>query len=161
MATFQLLNGELATVDDQDLPLVETHTWHLHSNGYVIRTTGTQFERTVHWLHRIIAGTPDGMVTDHIDGNKLNNCRSNLRVVTSAKNSFNRQISKCESKTSQFKGVNWHKSNKKWRAVIKSIEDRITKQRHLGYFSNELEATKAYNKAAIMLFGEFAKLNPV
>ena len=161
MATLLLLNGELALLDDQDMPLVEAYVWHLHSNGYVVRTTGTEHERTVHWLHRIVAKTPPGMVTDHIDGNKLNNSRSNLRIATTAQNGFNRKISKIATKTSMFKGVNWHKRNKKWRAVIKSSEARITKQRHLGYFLSDVVAAEAYNKAAIELFGDFAKLNPV
>ncbi len=83
----QLQNGLTTVVDTIDLPLVEKRTWWAH-HGYVVsedRPLNTSF-----YLHRLIAGTPDGMETDHLDRDPLNNRRSNLRVVTLTQNQRNR-----------------------------------------------------------------------
>ncbi len=91
---------------------------------------------------------------DHINGNALDNRRANLRIVTRAQNAKNRSkgSKKCSS---VYKGVCWHKYNKKWSAEIKSNHRQI----HLGYFDDEIEAAKAYDEAAKKYHGEFACLN--
>ena len=90
---------------------------------------------------------------DHIDGNGLNNQRNNLRKATHQENMMNRQSNKNSS--SQFKGVHWYERTNKWQARITFNQKRIS----LGYFTSEIDAAKTYNKKALELFGEFAKLN--
>ncbi len=97
---------------------------------------------------------------DHIDRNKDNNHYSNLRWCTSQHNNRNR--SKCGSIkrkcTSKYKGVGWHKKWNKWRARI-MVDKDSRKEIALGSFDNEEDAARAYNKAAIEMFGEHAALN--
>lgn len=93
------------------------------------------------------------MVRDHKDGNGLNNQKDNLRICTKSQNGQNRR--KKEGCSSQFVGVTWSKKQKRWVAQI-GIADRMT---HLGSFIDERAAASAYNKAAVGMFGESAKLN--
>ena len=90
---------------------------------------------------------------DHKDGNTLNNKRNNLRSCTRAENQQNRI--KRKKGTSKYKGVDYFKQEKKYRARIRIN----TKLKHLGYFENEIEAAFAYDEAAKKNFNEFARLN--
>ena len=90
---------------------------------------------------------------DHKDKNPGNNKKDNLRPCTPSQNIANREGFK--NKSSVFKGVNWNKSRRKWRSHIKILG----KQFYLGSFDKELDAAKAYDKAAFKYFGEFAVLN--
>jgi hypothetical protein len=94
-------------------------------------------------------------ILDHIDGNPLNNSIDNLRAATLSGNARNRRSAKNSS--SKYLGVCWHKVAKKWRTQIK-INGEVN---HLGYFTCEKEAARAYNKAAAEHFGEFANLNVI
>ena len=96
---------------------------------------------------------PDGMVVDHIDGNSLNNRRSNLRICTPRQNTANR--AKTRNGTSRFKGVHFCTRDRKWRAQIGVDGAR----RFIGDFDDEVEAARAYDRKAAELFGEFAYLN--
>ena len=96
---------------------------------------------------------PAGMQIDHINGNGLDNRKVNLRLCNSSQNQRNAR--KRKSGTSRFKGVDWHKESKKWRARICVNRKRI----HIGRYKSEFEAAQAYDKKAIELFGEFASLN--
>ena len=109
--------------------------------------------RTKLKLHRLIADTPKGMYTDHINGDTLDNRKQNLRICTIAENGRNRRKNK--NNTSGFKGVCWRKDDKTWHARIQHNKKLI----HIGYFKDKEEAAKAYDRKAIELFGEFAKLN--
>jgi hypothetical protein len=88
---------------------------------------------------------------DHVDGDGLNNQKRNLRKATPTQNGGNRVIQKHSSK---FKGVTWWKKPKKWVACI-----RFNTRIHLGYFESETDAAKAYDAAALKLFGDFALTN--
>ncbi len=105
-------------------------------------------------MHRYLTNPPNHMVVDHINGDTLDNRRSNLRVCTHKQN-----ISSSRSVTgnSKFKGVTFDKSRGKWSAQIKVDYKRI----YLGRFAVEQDAALAYNKAAISAFGEFAVLNEI
>lgn len=138
-------------VDDEDYELVCGYRWRLH-RGYVQACTkGT----TIH-VHRLILGLkPKVGIVDHIDGNPLNNQKSNLRLCTSSQNSMNRRKSIVNK--SGYKGVCWryNTNGKNWCATIY----KNAKQFHLGYFWTAEEAAKVYDEKALELFGDFARLN--
>ncbi|MGA1567624.1 MAG: AP2 domain-containing protein [Methylophilaceae bacterium] len=103
-------------------------------------------------LHRTILNPSKEKIIDHIDHNGLNNRRENLRICTVTQNAANQRKRKGSS---NFKGVYWNKRDQVWRAGI----GYKGKDLHLGHFKDELEAAKAYDKAAKDLWGEFANLN--
>jgi hypothetical protein len=116
--------------------------WCAHKDGttfYAVKTIRINKKEKTIKMHRVIMNTPHNMKTDHIDGNGLNNQRSNLRIVTARQNGQNIHI----NKSSQYVGVYWHKRNKKWRASI-NINKKV---KYLGNYTNELEAHKAYLRA--------------
>lgn len=79
------LKGFEVLIDKQDLPLIDRYTWYI-GNGYVM----TQKKRKTIYLHRLIAGVPANMHTDHINRNKLDNRRRNLRICTPGDNNRNK-----------------------------------------------------------------------
>jgi hypothetical protein len=137
------VKSKLTLVDDEDFELLNKYNWCQDSNGYVVSGRGKELLR----MHRVIMNTPFGLVTDHIDGNKLNNQKSNLRICTCAQNGRNR------SSSYTYKGV--YVFRNKFQSSIKLNKKAI----HLGTFNTEIEAAIAYNKAAIIYHGEYAKLN--
>ncbi len=147
MKNIQLSQAKQAIVDDEDFEKVNQYRWYLNSNGYARRTHPKTY------MHQFILDIQKGKTVDHINGEKLDNRRENLRICTALQNSYNHSVNK--NNTSGFKGVGWHNQMKKWRAYI----DFNNHNRHLGLFNNKIDAALAYNKAAIELFGEFAKLN--
>ena len=106
-------------------------------------------------MHRQIMNAPDNLVVDYIDHNDLNNRKENLRVCTFAENCRNMRSS--ARKTSRYKGVHWNKRMGKWAAQI-TFENKTY---HLGYFTDETAAARAYDEKAVELHGEFASLNLV
>jgi hypothetical protein len=148
-------SGHTILIDDEDWNLVRGYTWCvvvLNTNQYA-RTSCRINGKVKHtYMHRLIMGNKQGMIIDHVDRNGLNNTKGNLRFCTNSQNLCN-AISR--KGISMYKGV--CKRNNQWVA-------RCNKNRNshfLGYFSTELEAAIAYNKAAIELHGEFARLNEV
>jgi hypothetical protein len=97
----------------------------------------------------------NGVEIDHIDGNRLNNRKSNLRFATSSQNKINRGPRK--DNTSGFKGVSLNKKLNKY-GVRLMIDG---KYKHLGLFNNKIEAAKVYNENALKYYGEFAWLNVI
>jgi hypothetical protein len=95
----------------------------------------------------------DKKCVGHIDGNPINNHWENLRWATCSENNRNR--AKRANSTSKYYGVCWHKANGKWTAQIE-IEGKRT---CLGCFTDETEAARVFNKAAIEYYGEYARLN--
>lgn len=134
-----------------DSDLIRDYNWSW-ANGYLRAWVDGKTQS----LHRIIAERMEFHISDqidHIDGNKLNNQRNNLRSATSSQNAINSK--KPKNNTSGYKGVSWSKKSKKWRAQI-CFEG---KQIHLGFFDDSKDAANAYDKAALKYFGEFARLN--
>lgn len=148
MKAIQLTQGYTAQVDDSDFEWLSKHSWK-YSEGYAIRYDFAN-KKTI-YMHRIIIDTPDGMHTDHITGDTLNNQRSNLRTCTNSQNQANRGLSK--NNTSGFKGVS--RDGKKWRAVIMVGNKYI----RLSCHDTPEQAARVYDEAAKKYFGEFAKLN--
>jgi hypothetical protein len=153
MKLIRLTQGQFAKVDDEDYFIVSKFTWcavKKHNKDTFYAYNG----KHKMYLHRLILGLDNNYETDHIDGNGLNNQRSNLRKATSAQNNYNRK--KLDTPfTSIYKGVHFSKSRRKWIAMIKSGEHHL----NLGGFEFEFDAASAYDDAAKQLFGEFAKLN--
>ena len=115
-----LPGDKVAIIDAADAELVRPFSWCLSSQGYV--RTGVRRQRWGHEvvrLHRLIMGLVkgDGQTVDHIDGNKLNNRRNNLRVCTHAENCRNQK--KSVNNTSGYKGVFLHKKTQKWGARVR------------------------------------------
>lgn len=157
MDATKLLVRPAIAVSPEDLPLLQAYCWHVDNNGYVARNLKTpDGKKTKEYLHRELMGLSkgDARVVDHIDGNKLNNQRSNLRVCTDQQNACNRAIQ--VNNTSGFKGVFCHKDTKRkkrWQALIQ-VNGR---RRSLGYHLTAEAAHEAYCKAAGALHGEFAR----
>jgi len=141
-------DGFYAYVAAADYDWLSRHTWHLHG-GYATRSQG---DKSI-LMHREIMQAPEGMVVDHFDGNKTNNCRLNLRVCTPGENRRNQR--KRHGSCSKFKGVLYDKRRHKWFARCR-VDGQIY---WLGYFEDEAEAARAYDRKAVELFGEFARLN--
>jgi len=149
-----LTKGYEAIIDLIDIQKIEGFNWYAAINGrmvYAGRRIRIEGKQTNLPMHRVIAETPTGIITDHIDGNGLNNTRQNLRWATNAQNQYNKRMS-CNNK-SGFKGVWFDKTNVKWMARI-AIHGKRT---FLGLFDNPEDAHKAYCDAANELFGEFAR----
>jgi hypothetical protein len=105
------------------------------------------------YLHRLIISVPEGFLVDHINGDSLDNRRANLRPATRSQNQCNKR--KRKNTSSQFKGVCFHKQNRKWTAYFDVAGKRI----YLGSFDSEIAAAKVYDEAAKKYHGEFARLN--
>jgi hypothetical protein len=153
VAYVTLTKGYEAIIDAADVPLVEGFNWCSRADGltfYAARTDYSSGKKTVR-MHRVIMNCSKGFEIDHIDGDGLNNRRSNMRLSTHAENMRNRRIAK--NNTSGFKGVAWDKNGAKWRAKIKVDGEQI----HLGQFDTPEAAHAAYVAASEKLHGEFAR----
>jgi hypothetical protein len=144
--------GVAAIVDDEEYEKLNDSTWSF-VNGYAYRQVWKNGKPRTEYMHRVIMGDPKGFETDHINGNGLDNRKRNLRIATRNQNMANQRPQKNTS--SRYKGVSWEKRRSKWQAYIETKGHK----RHLGYFDNEIDAAKAYNTAASLIFGEFARLN--
>tara|TARA_R110002124_G_scaffold135088_1_gene297947 strand:+ start:148 stop:630 length:483 start_codon:yes stop_codon:yes gene_type:complete len=143
-------DGKTFLVDIEDYEeFVDGYKFCL-SNGYVVYS-GAKDGLIHKFLHRNIMGDPEDLVVDHINGDILNNCRDNLRVVSRQENSMNQGINK--NNKSGVSGVHWNKSTNKWRAKITYKNKRIS----LGCFEKLEDATKARKDAEEEYFGEFAR----
>jgi len=159
MAEIPLTQGMVAIVDTEDFDYLNRWKWCAFRGGrelYYAAQNGNQGGKShgMIFMHRLILGVPSRKI-DHRDRNGLNNRRSNLRVCTHQQNLFN-QTQRVNT-SSIYKGVSWRKDRQEWIAYI-----RINgKRKHLGYSINEEQAALAYNEAATLYFGEFARLNIV
>ena len=156
MKRIPLTQGKVALVDDDFYEYLNQFKWCVKKNRdtfYAIRHVMKKGNTKRIWMHREILNSPEGMLTDHRDGDGLNNQRSNLRVCSHVQNNRNRRMRLDNS--SGYKGVQWRKDREKWRAIIKVGQ----KLKHIGNFTSKIEAAKAYDKAAKKYFGKFAKLN--
>jgi hypothetical protein len=147
-----LTRGQFAIVDADDYPSLSKYTWFAEGtpkNYYAVRKHKGKSIK----MHRQITKAPDHLVVDHIDHSGLNNRKQDLRPCTFAQNC--RNLRSTAKKTSKYKGVYWYKAQKKWAAQITANK----KSHHLGYFSNQTAAARAYDKAARKFHGDFASLN--
>lgn len=148
MKYIQLPSGHQVKVDDEDFLELSKYRWH-QANGYAMRHISSKPDKRI-YMHRQILNTPEGLVTDHINGDKLDNRKENLRAATIVQNSGN---SKKRAGLSEYKGVSFFKPRGYWRARI-TIDGRCTL---IGYFRSQEEAHKAYCIAADKVFGAYAR----
>lgn len=149
-----LVKNRTVLIDDQDLHLVEDGFW------YIVETQGLTYARrhdkmidgkqTYTCMHNVIMSSK---WIDHIDGNGLNNQRSNLRLTTNSLNQANSH--KQQGTHSRYKGVTWNKNNSRWQAYANREGIRY----YGGCFIDEKEAAHARDELMLELFGVHARLN--
>lgn len=130
-------------IDLDDIDKVRNSKWYLKNNGYIIRSRDN-----LH-MHRLIMDCPKDMVVDHINHNRSDNRKSNLRICTHQQNNMNNSLR--NDNTSGTTGVWWHKQNNKWQAEIFIKGKKIC----LGSFNTKEEAIEARKQAEIEYFGEY------
>lgn len=158
--TIMLTQGYIALVDEQDHEALAEYVWgaQVDRNGvYVCRMQrkaecGDDKPKKV-YMHRQILGATDRRTdVDHINQDGLDNRRANLRSCSRSENNGNRRKYRG---TSRYKGVSWDSKNSKWLAQIHLSNRR----RYLGRFVLEQDAARAYDAAALLQWGDFARLN--
>jgi len=145
----KMSNGRTIIVDDEDFEHLNQFKWCAFGN-HIGRYSK---ERKLVYMHRYLMNTPKEMVCDHINGNPLDNRKSNLRNCTQSQNCMNRR------KISGLKGTYWRKEKNRWIAHIVICIDGAKKQIRLGSYKTQEEAARVYDEAAIKYYGEFARLN--
>ena len=150
-----LSRGLVALVDDNDYEMVRSmgpwsafprnRTFYARKTIYLGNGRGTSL-----YMHRVLTDWPR---VDHINGDGLDNRRSNLRSTSHAGNMRNARLR--PDSTSGYNGVSWHPKHRKWVAAIHVDHRRI----YLGSYIDPVEAARAYDEAATHHFGEFARIN--
>jgi len=154
-----LTRGLFAIIDSDLLDIIMKWKWRADKDGYAVTWMKNGSGRKLIRMHRFIIGVSDPKIlVDHIDCNKSNNIRKNLRLCTPSENGMNRDgfyFIKSKETSSKYKGVSYVPRDNKWRAIInyEGIKES------LGTYFSEDDAAKAYNHAAIRCHGEFAKIN--
>lgn len=144
--------GRVALVDDGDLAWLSRHSWYVSEGGYALARIGGRLVR----MHRLILGlgVGDPRECDHVNRDRLDNRRANLRAVTPAENRQNcparadrANAAECRSR---HRGVTWKADRQKWRARVGDL--------HLGLFDSEerAAAVAAAARAELMPFAEAA-----
>jgi len=156
MIEIPLTQGKVAFIDDEDYELVSQYKWCAVKDGntyYAATNTSRKNPPRKHIkMHRLILGAKKGQLIDHVNFNGLDNRKENIRFATIGENNHRQTNSRGKSK---YFGVCWNKQNNKWVSRIRYNGERL----YLGYFSNEVEAAKAYDSSAKNLFGVFARCN--
>ena len=150
--------------DPDELPLLLPYHWMLLKGGYAVTTYAEAIDasqpisrtnkrtKTI-YMHRLITKAPADMEVDHINGDRVDNRRCNLRLVTRSQNQHNAKVRR--DNTSGHKGVCWNKAENKWKAYI-FLHNRM---RNLGHFRDIESAIAARLSAERELHGEYAR-NP-
>jgi len=146
-------NKGYALVDDEDYERAMQYRWSRQGGEYAHGMVGEKGRRKLMQMHRWLIGAPKGMDVDHINMNKLDNRKRNLRVCTRSQNK--RNVGVRVDNNSGYKGVGWSKQNKGWMARIV----HKGKTFYLGTHNTPEEAARFYDEAAKKYHGEFAWLN--
>lgn len=146
--------GRAVQVDDDTFEALSKHKWRISGSGYPMTTAykfradGTRYRTTIS-MHQMIMVVQHGLEVDHIDKNKLNNRRENLRTCTRSQNLCNGKLQK--NNTSGHKGVRWHKASKKWIVTVK--KNGVV--HYFGVYADLKEAVEVRTREAKRLHGEF------
>jgi len=154
----KLTRGKYAIVDVEDFERLNQYKWHCTHYGYAQRAvydkTGKGRKQTGIYMHKLICPATKGMIVDHINRNCRDNRKANLRVATQKQNVWNRKFLRRGGKT-HYNGIRWDKNRKKWQVRL-TINGR---RESFGYYADETEAAKAYDRVAKKYRGEYACLN--
>jgi len=150
---------QYAKVDPADYKRLRKYEWFIRSgtNSFYAFRNGpgkTVRRESLTYMHQDVIEVPEGMVIDHINHDGMDNRSANVRAATHSQNMCNRK-KLSSAKFSKYKGVSLNKLTRKWVARI-GIDNKII---HLGSFLNEIDAARAYDRAARQYHGEFASLN--
>ena len=153
VAYVTLTRGHVATIDAADVETVLPFSWYAHVREHLVyaiaQTKNTAGKQQALYMHTLILQPPRGRITDHIDGNGLNNRRDNLRAATHGENKYNSRVYK--NSQSGTKGVMPTKQGT-WTAQIRHER----RKHYLGTFKTQEEAKRAYEEAAASLHGDYA-----
>ena len=146
-------NGKFALVDDDDYQFLNQFRWVVNNHGYAIcYVCEPEYQDERFLMHAVVVGAEEGYVVDHINQDRLDNRKSNLRHVGRAVNYLNSPLFK--SNTTGYRGVRKEKYGK-WIAMIGFNHQRI----YLGSFTTPEEAAVAYDNAVTRYYGEGVRLN--
>ena len=143
-----LTKGKVALVDEEDFEELSKHRWSFDGRYAIRMEDGKKI-----YLHREALKVGEGKVTDHVNRDRLDNRKSNLREASYQQNSSNSKLH--SHNTSGYRGV--YKYKKLWRAAVTFDGKQVS----CGYFKTKQEAAIAYNEKATELFGEFAYINEI
>ena len=144
------IKDEIFLFDKEDFDLIKNYCWYIDNKGYVKTNIRKDGKKTSLRLHRLIMKENNSkMQIDHIDHNKLNNQKSNLRTCTNAQNNWNKGLQR--NNTSGVAGICYLKDCNKWYARITVNKKTI----NLGIFSNFTEAKKVRELATVKYFGNY------
>jgi hypothetical protein len=157
-STIPLNRGLFAIVDAADVSLLMQRKWAVVgmdlSRASVMARYMRDGKEHREQISRVLLNPPHDMVVDHINGNRLDNRRCNLRICTNAENMRNTKIN-CGKRASSFKGVSWFSPRNCWRVMVK-LDGRQT---FGGYFSDQVAAAKRYDELATEIHGQYARTN--
>lgn len=148
-----LTEGRFALVDDCDYDALNKHKWHYSAVGYarrVLRVSECGYLNGRLYMHRAILNAQKGQEVDHINFDKLDNRRCNIRIASSRQNKCHKP--KPRHNTSGVKGVNWNKGRRRW---VARISVAVGQSKTIGYFRDKDAACAARSAAAEEHYGEF------
>lgn len=141
----------IAIVDDDDFIYLSQYKWHALKARNGFYAARNEKGKTI-LMHRLILNCPKTHEVDHKNMDRLDNRKENLRIATRSQNRNNQKLSK--NNTTGFKGIYYNKKRKSWESFIKANNKHI----YLGKFNSPQDAHDAYKCAAILYFGEFARV---
>lgn len=147
---FKTNDGFDVIIDDEDYELVSQYSWWIDEKGYARGNVNGKKVR----MHRLIINAKPGEIVDHINHRKLYNKKSNLRIVNAKQNGYSKKKWKTDGH-SLYKGVRLY-YDKFSSSIMKD-----GKSYNLGIYADEIDAARAYNRAAKKLFGDYAVYNDV
>lgn len=152
IARVPLSRGAVAIIDAADAGLVAGKNWYRSSAGYAVTKATIEGKQATVLMHRLICQTPKDLDTDHINGDRLDNRRGNLRIATRSQNMLN--TGAYSTNRSGYKGVCWATGPQRWKAQAL----RNGKMISLGYYTSAEEAHAAYIAFVAKHDGEFARV---
>lgn len=164
MKEIKLTKGYVALVDDEDFEWISKYKWQCANVGYAVSATFRKHRGGSGLMHREILKAPKGIDVDHINHNKLDNRKQNLRLCFRGQNLLNKN--KRSDSRLKYKGIMYVRPSKTMKDAVRKkpyyASIRINGIRlGLGYFATQEDAARAYNAAAAKHHGEFARLNEI